>query len=79
MIVNLWSCPVSMTREGILHRYTEGRICHLGYVVFFSFMVFPGEDPGVHTPIKYATNLSLLQPGRSMFFSMMVVSRGLLL
>ena len=37
------------------------------------------DIPGEHMPIKYATNLSSLQPGRSMFFSMMVVSRGLLL
>lgn len=33
----------------------------------FIFMIFPGENPGEHTPIKYATNLSSLQLGRSMF------------
>ena len=42
--------------------------------VFYLYDIPGGESRGAH-----AHNLSSLQPGRSMFFSMMVVSRGLLL
>ena len=71
--------PYLMTREGNITPLHGGEDLPFEIRRVFYLYDIPGENPGEHTPIKYATNLSSLQLGRSMFFSMMVVSRGLLL